>query len=146
MRSTHLSNEVRVNSPDDWRLRFIVGAYQEQFRIYDVQNFQYKNIPSCTPGNLALALGGGAPCVANVRTAPGSTANDPGIRGDNTAFGEDTQRGYDQLAFFGSADFDIIPHVLTITAGTRYYQYKEFEVGSQYATGTGCLKIIYDGS
>ena len=56
-----------------------------------------------------------------MRTAPGSTANDPGIRSDTTAFGEDTQRGYDQTAFFGSVDFDIIPDMLTVTperAGT----------------------------
>ena len=80
-------------------------------------------------------MAGGQPCVANVRPAAGSTANDPGIRGDMTAFGEDMQRGYDQTAFFGSVDFDIIPKVLTVTAGTRWYHYSEFEVGSQYGTG-----------
>jgi iron complex outermembrane recepter protein len=141
VRNTHLSNEVRISSPDDWRLRFIVGGYEEQFRIYDVMNFQYKSIPSCTPANLALALGGGQPCLADVRTAPGSTANDPGVRGDTTAFGEDTQRGYDQYAAFGSVDYDLIPDVLTLTAGTRWYQYNEFEVGSQYGTGTSCLDV-----
>ncbi len=141
VRSTHLSNEVRISSPDDWRLRFIAGGYEEQFRIYDVMNFQYKTIPSCTATNLAIALGGGQPCVADVRTAPGSTANDPGVRGNNTAFGEDTQRGYDQTAVFGSVDYDVIPNVLTISAGTRWYQYNEFEVGSQYATNTSCLNV-----
>jgi len=33
----------------------------------------------------------------------------------------DVQRGYRQAAAFTSIDFDIIPKVLTITAGTRYY-------------------------
>ncbi len=116
--------------------------FNEQFRVYDIMNFKYKTIRSCTPANLADALTGSmAPCVADVRTAPGSTANDPGIRSDITAFGEDTQRGYDQTAIFGSVDFDIIPDVLTLTAGTRWYQYREFEVGSQYATVTGCLDV-----
>ena len=142
VRNTHLTNEVRVSTPDDWRARAIVGAYYEQFKIYDDQNFNYKTIPSCTPANLAAAmLPGGAPCVADVHTAPGSTANNPGIRADNTAFGEDTQRGYNQFALFGSFDFDIIPNVLTVTAGTRYYKYDEFEVGSQYGTTTGCLDV-----
>ena len=141
VRNTHLSNEVRVSSPDDWRLRFIVGGYEEQFRIYDVMNFNYKTIGACTPANLAIAQGGGAPCIADVRTAPGSTANDPGVRGDSTAFGEDTQRGYDQTAVFGSVDYDLIPNTLTISAGTRWYQYNEFEVGSQYATNTSCLNV-----
>ncbi|HLZ82705.1 MAG TPA: TonB-dependent receptor [Caulobacteraceae bacterium] len=141
VRNTHLSNEIRFQTPDTWRLRGIVGGYFEQFRIYDIQNFNYKTIPACSPANLAVALAGGPVCVADVRTAPGSTANDPGIRSDATAFGEDTQRGYDQTAFFGSVDFDIIPHVLTISGGTRYYRYSEFEVGSQYGTGAGCLNV-----
>ena len=142
VRNTHLTNELRLSTPDDWRARGIVGAYYEQFKIYDDQNFNYKTIPSCTPANLAAsALPGGQPCVANVTTAPGSTANYPGERGDSTAFGEDTQRGYNQFALFGSFDFDIIPNVLTVTAGTRYFRYDEYEVGSQYGTTTGCLDV-----
>ncbi len=141
VRNTHLSNEVRVSTPDDWRFRAIGGVYTEELRIYDVQNFNYKTIPSCNPANLAIAQAGGPPCVADVRTAPGSTANDPGVRSDSTAFGEDTQRGYRQWAFFGSVDYDVIPEVLTVTAGTRWYQYSEFEVGSQYGTTTGCLNV-----
>ena len=139
--NTHLSNEFRFSTPDDWRIRGIAGVYQENFRIYDDMNFNYKTIPACNPQNLAIALAGGPVCLADVATAPGSTANDPSIRSDATAFGEDTQRGYDQMAFFGSVDFDIIPHVLTISGGTRWYQYKEFVVGSQYATGTDCLNV-----
>jgi outer membrane receptor protein involved in Fe transport len=139
--STHLSNELRVSTPADWRLRAIAGVYQENFRIYDVMNFNYKTIPSCNPTNLAVALGGGPICVANVRTAPGSTANVPGVRSDATAFGEDTQRGYDQIALFASVDYDIIPNELTITGGTRWYQYDEFEVGSQYGTTTSCMNV-----
>jgi iron complex outermembrane recepter protein len=142
VRNTHVSNEFRLSTPDNWRFRAIAGVFNEQFRVYDIMNFKYKSIRSCTPANLTDALTGSmAPCVADVRTAPGSTANDPGIRSDITAFGEDTQRGYDQTAIFGSVDFDIIPDVLTLTAGTRWYQYREFEVGSQYATVTGCLDV-----
>jgi len=143
--NTHLSNEFRLSTPDDWRLRAIGGVFEENFRIYDDMNFNYKTIPDCDATNLAIALGGGQPCLANVHPAPGSTANDPSVRGDNTAFGEDTQRGYDQLAFFASIDYDIIPHVLTVTLGTRWYQYKEFEVGSEYETGTACLNVLNGG-
>jgi outer membrane receptor protein involved in Fe transport len=141
VRNTHLSNELRFSTPDDWRFRAIAGAYYEQFRIYDIMNFNYKTIPACTPANLALALTSGPPCLADVRTAPDSTANDPGIRSDSTAFGEDTQRGYDQTAFFGSFDYDIIPDVLTVSGGTRWFQYQEFEVGSQYGTNGSCVDV-----
>lgn len=140
VRNTHISQEVRLSTPDTWRLRGLVGGYWEQYRIYDNMNFDYKSIPACTAQNLATALAGGPVCVGDTETAPGSTANDPGVRQDNDAFGEDTQRGYDQTAFFASFDFDVLPN-LTITAGTRYYQYNEFEVGSEYYTTTACVDV-----
>jgi len=139
--STHVSSELRLSTPDDWRLRAIGGAYWEEFHIYDDMNFNYKTDPACNPANLTAALAGGPICVADVRPSPAATLNDPSIRSDATAFGEDTQRGYNQYAFFGSADYDIIPDVLTITGGARWYQYREYEVGSQYGTTTGCVNV-----
>jgi outer membrane receptor protein involved in Fe transport len=142
VKNTHFTQEFRVSTPDTWRLRGIAGVYYEQFRIYDDMNFNYKTIPSCTAANYTLYEANPANvCVGDVAPAPGATTNDPGVRSDATAFGEDTQRGYNQEAAFISADFDIIPHVLTITGGTRYFQYNEFEVGSQYETGTNCVGV-----
>jgi iron complex outermembrane recepter protein len=142
VKNTHLSNEFRVSTPDDWQIRGIAGAYYEQFRIYDDMNFDYKTIPDCDPTLLSEQVGGEPVCLGNVAPYPGATANDPSPRGDSTAFGEDVQRGYDQTAFFASLDYDIIPHVLTLSAGTRWYQYKEFELGSVYTTGTGCENVL----
>ena len=139
--NTHQTHELRVSTPDDWRGRALLGAYWENFVIKDAMDFNYKSIPSCTHDNLAAALAGGAPCVGNVMTAADSTASIPGERSDNTAFGEDIQRGYKQTAFFLSADYDLIPKVLTLTAGTRWYHYSEFETGSDFATGPGCLDV-----
>lgn len=138
--STHITQEFRVSSPDTWRLRFIAGGFWEKFRIYDNMNFDYKTIPSCDPQNLAAAQAGGPVCIGNVIPSPGSTIIDPSIRGDATAFGEDATRGYQQEAAFVSVDFDIFPN-LTISGGTRYFQYNEFEVGSVYQTGTDCLNV-----
>jgi iron complex outermembrane receptor protein len=137
VKNTHLTNEVRLSTPDDWRIRAIGGAFFENFRIYDDMNFNYKTLPAC-PTTVTPAT---PFCVADVAPAAGATTNHPGVRSDSTAFGEDTQRGYDQTAFFGSVDFDIIPKVLTVTAGTRYYRYSEFEVGTQYGTSTGCANV-----
>jgi outer membrane receptor protein involved in Fe transport len=68
---------------------------------------------------------------------PGAFATSPGLRTDaNTAFGEDVQRGYKQRAAFISADFDIIPKVLTVTGGARFYHYDEYEHGSEYYSET----------
>jgi len=52
------------------------------------------------------------------------------------AFGEDTQRGYRQLAAFGTVDFDVTSN-LTLTGGTRYYNYKEYETGAVYSSYNG---------
>jgi iron complex outermembrane receptor protein len=140
-KNTHLTNELRLSSPDTWRFRFIVGGFLEEFKLYDDMNFNYKTIPSCDPANLAAALAGGPTCLANLAPAAGSTIYEPGIRGDNTAFGEDIQRGYNQAALFGSFDFDIIPNVLTVTAGTRYYRYSEYETGSVFSSFGGCVNV-----
>ncbi len=142
VKNTHFTQEFRVSTPDTWRLRAIGGVFYENFRIYDNMNFNYKTLPSCTTANYALyQQDPNNVCVGNVAPAPGTFANDPSVRGDATAFGEDTQRGYDQEAAFLSVDFDVIPHVLTITGGTRYFQYNEFEIGSQYGTNTSCLGV-----
>ena len=141
--NTHMSHEARISTPSDWRLRGIAGIYYEQFRIYDVMDFNYKTIPSCNQGsNLAVAQAGGPVCVGNDAPAPGSTTNQPGIRGDMVGYGDDVTRGYDQIAGFAQFDFDIIPKVLTITAGTRYFNYSEFEKGSIYHTASNCTNVL----
>jgi iron complex outermembrane receptor protein len=121
--NTHQSHELRLSTPDDWRFRAIVGAFWEKLRIEDRLNWLYKTLPGCTD---TVTAG----CFTAVAPAPGSSATDPGIRNDNVAFFNDVQRGYRQLAFFTSLDFDIIPKVLTITAGTRYYRFDNFEKGA----------------
>ena len=143
VRSDHFSNEARLATPDTWRLRGLFGAYYENFRIDDNMNFNYKTIPACSQTQLAASTApGGLPCVADVMPNPASTLNDPGVRGDQTAFGEDTRRGYDQTAFFANVDFDVIPGKLTISGGTRYFNYREFEVGSQYSTSAACVDVL----
>jgi iron complex outermembrane receptor protein len=139
--NTHDSHEFRVSTPDEWRTRGIVGVYWEDFEIADNMNFYYKTIPSCTAANLAAYLTSGYPCVGDVGPIPGSTAADPSVRNDNTAFGQDVHRGYKQTAAFASADFDLIPKVLTVTGGTRYYRYSEYEIGSKYTTPLGCTNV-----
>ena len=121
--NTHLSHEIRLSTPDDWRFRGIVGAFWEQLKIEDQLNWLYKTLPACTQ---TVTAG----CLTDVAPAPGSTVSNPATRNDNVAFFNDVHRGYKQLAFFTSLDFDIIPKVLTLTAGTRYYHFDNTEVGS----------------
>lgn len=139
--TTHQSHELRFSTPDDWRLRALFGGFWEEFDIKDDMNFRYKTIPSCTPANLLLYQAGTQVCVGNVIPFPGSAAIDPNVRDDNVAFGEDLQRGYKQWAAFTSIDYDLIPKVLTLTAGTRYYNYSANMHGSQYSTSTASAGV-----
>ena len=122
-RNTHQSHELRLSTPDDWRMRGIVGAFFEELVIEDQLNWQYKTLPACTA---TLTVG----CLTNIAPAPGATVSNPATRNDNVAFFNDVTRGYKQRAFFMSLDFDLIPKVLTLTAGTRYYHFDNTEKGA----------------
>jgi outer membrane receptor protein involved in Fe transport len=113
-KDTHDSQELRLSTPDDRRIRGIGGVFWEDFKIHEETNFEYKTAP------------GFAPLIP----PPGATSGDPNVRNSNTAFFEDITRGYTQKAAFGSVDVDIIPKTLTFTAGTRYYKFDNTEVGS----------------
>jgi iron complex outermembrane recepter protein len=143
VRNKHFSNELRISTPADWRLRGVAGAFYEQFRIRDVMNFEYKTIPSCVdPGALAAQNpAAGIVCVGNDQPIAFTGPINPSVRGDLTGYGEDVYRGFDQTAFFVHADYDIIPKVLTVSAGTRHFEYDQFEQGSVYHTATNCTGV-----
>jgi len=138
VQNQHQSHELRISTNEEYRIRGLFGVYWEKFVIDDEMDFNYLAIPQCTPANLAKALAspnGSADCLSAVGPVPGAFATDPSLRvNENNAFGEDAQRGYKQTAFFASIDVDIVPKVLTLTAGTRRYNYKEFEEGSEWYT------------
>jgi iron complex outermembrane receptor protein len=131
LRNTHQSHEIRLSTPDEWRLRNIFGAFWENLRINDELNWLYKTLPPCVQtasGAPSTAVG----CLTDIGPVPGSDINNPApIRPDNVAFFNDVKRGYTQWALFTSLDFDIVPKVLTLTGGTRYYHFKNDEEGAE---------------
>jgi iron complex outermembrane receptor protein len=138
--NTHQQHEFRLSTPDDWRLRAIAGVYYEDNKLYDQTGWQYKNIPPCTssatpgtPGN------GNTGCLSNVGTFPGTTVQNPGVQGDNISFYQDQVRDTKQTAFFASFDFDLIPKVLTVTAGTRHFRFENSMAGSVLSS-FGCFE------
>ena len=50
-----------------------------------------------------------------------ASLNNKNRRNPNVGFFDDFQRTYEQKAIFASIDYDIIPDVLTVTVGSRYY-------------------------
>jgi iron complex outermembrane recepter protein len=128
--NNHDSQEVRFSTPDDWRTRGILGFFWEDYTIHENVDWLYKTLPSCeTAGQVG--------CLTAVGPAPGAQVNNPNLRNDNTSFFDDITRGYTQKAVFGSVDFDIIPKMLTFTAGTRYYNINTTAVGSSISS-FGC--------
>ena len=113
--ASHQSHELRVSTPDDWRLRAIGGLFWEDYKIVEDTEFEYKS-----PGS------GFNP----IAPPTGAVVSDPRVRNANTAYMDDLSRGYQQRAAFGSFDFDLIPHRLTFTAGTRYYRFNNWEGGA----------------
>jgi len=118
MNDSHDSQELRVSTPDDWRLRAIGGVFWEEYTVHENIDFNYKTAP------------GFAPLIP----PPGSTANDPNVRPYSDAFFDDITRGYRQTAAFGSIDYDFIPRKLTVTFGTRYYKFTNTESGSEVSS------------
>jgi iron complex outermembrane recepter protein len=143
-RNTHISHEFRLSTPDDWRVRGIAGLFYENYRINEQIDWNYRTATQYF-GNIApptgyYTLNGSAllpsgkpvtyktPGAVLVPLTP--SVNNPNVRNNNDGFFDDIKRGYNQKAIFGSADFDIIPKVLTVTAGTRWYRIDTDEKGA----------------
>ena len=121
-KNTHQSHEFRLSTPDDWRVRAIGGLFYEDFKIQDASDWLYK----------APEAG-----FAPIQPPTGATAFNPNVRGPTDAFIDDITRGYKQKAAFASVDFDILPHVLTLTGGLRYYNMDTYQLGSKVSS-YGC--------
>jgi outer membrane receptor protein involved in Fe transport len=128
----HFQQEFRLSTPDDWRVRGIVGAFYEDNKLSDRTAWSYKGIPECT----ATVTAG---CFTPLGTFPGSSVDPAGIRPADESFYQDTPRETKQTAFFGSADVDLIPKVLTVTVGTRHFLFENSYRGSVMSS-FGCYE------
>ncbi len=128
----HMQHEFRVSTPDDWRVRGIVGAFYEDNKLFDRTAWSYKHVPECTA---TLAVG----CFTDLGTWPGSTVNPAGIRPAPESFYQDTPRETKQTAFFASVDIDLIPKQLTLTVGTRHFLFENSYKGSVMSS-FGCYE------
>jgi len=152
-RNTHQSHELRLSTPDDWRLRAVGGLYFEKSTIFDQTDFYYLTatpyfIPVAPPTGYWAVSGspvlpdGQVACYCNggVFTPGMPTLNNPNVRPPGDGFFEDVTRGYKQKALYTSVDFDVIPHTLTLSAGTRYSSTESWEVGA-LAGSFGCSTL-----
>jgi iron complex outermembrane recepter protein len=141
----HFQNELRFSTPDEWRLRGILGAFWEDNKLYDQTAWKYRNLPPCTSSGTPGVDPGNTGCLSIVGTIPGTTVKYPGLQDDHTSFYQDQVREYKQLAFFASVDFDLIPKTLTVTAGTRYFRFDNSMKGGVLSS-FGCFQAGLNGA
>jgi iron complex outermembrane receptor protein len=135
-RNTHQNHEIRVSTPDDWRLRAIGGLFYEDFEVDDQSDWLYKTVPTGIYGTSFNPL----------LPPANSSVNNHNVRNDAVAFYDDVQRGFKQKAAFTSIDFELLPKKLTLTVGTRYYRMDTFQKGAK-AGSFGCRPGgIYSGA
>jgi outer membrane receptor protein involved in Fe transport len=148
----HLQHEFRLSTPEDWRLRGIVGAYYETNKIYDQTEWIESTIPPCT-SNAPAGSPGNTGCLTPIGTVPGATVGRPGIQAPGVSFYPDALRTTKQTAVFASVDYDLIPKVLTLTVGSRYFRFSNSQVGSlttsftcfqQGTPSTGCISSSFN--
>jgi iron complex outermembrane recepter protein len=138
-RNTHDSQEFRVSTPDEWRLRGLFGVFWEEYEINENIDWFYRNAPACSATVTSVCfVDVGPPSPSSPVTYPYVQVNNPSIRPDNESYFDDIIRGFRQQALFGSMDYEIIPKTLTATLGTRYYRLNTTEVG--FSAGSfGCF-------
>ena len=103
----HLQNEFRLSTPDDWRLRGLVGAYVEDDDAYDQTEWIQTTMPASPRRCAGHARQRRLPL--HIGTLPGATVGRPGVQANGVSFYPDALRDIKQTAFFASLDFDILP-------------------------------------
>ena len=93
-------------------------------QIQDQLNWNYKSLPPCTT---TVTAG----CLTNVATCAGFEREQPGVRAMTTHRSSMTcSADTGKRRFSPPGIIDLIPKVLTVTAGTRYYEFANSERGS----------------
>jgi outer membrane receptor protein involved in Fe transport len=122
-RNTH---EVRINTPQDKKVRVTAGFFYDDFQLETQDDYHYAAIES----------------LGFVPNLPMSTAVkvNPNARGSNVAFFNDVRRMEEQMAIFGEVSYDF-SEKLELIAGFRYYDMEiDFEGSSNFGDG------IFQGS
>lgn len=123
--TTVFTQELRFSTPAENRWRVTAGGFYSDLELKERNDFAY-------PGNvIAQPFGPFAPNFPQ----EGYTSQ-PGPFPADTIFRNDIRRTDEQFGIFGEAAFDIVPDLLTVTLGARYYDIEVDFEGS--ANGSFC--------
>ena len=105
------TQELRFSTPEENRFRVTAGGFYSDLELKERNDYTY-------PGSeLAEPFGGFAPNFP----FPGAYQSEAGPFPYGVIFRNDVKRTDEQFGIFGEATFDIVPDVLSITGGARYY-------------------------
>ncbi|WP_394730637.1 TonB-dependent receptor [Altererythrobacter sp. GH1-8] len=124
--TTVFTQEFRVSTPQDARIRVTAGGFYSDLELKELNDFNYpgsefvRGSDGVTTGFLANYP------LTNASAAGGGNSStgyysDAGPFPTGVIFRNDIRRTDKQFGLFGEASFDILPDVLTATAGARYY-------------------------
>ena len=123
--TTVFTQELRFNTPVENRWRVTAGGFYSDLELKERNDFAY-------PGNvLAQPFG---PFAPNFPQHGFTTVDGPFPA--ETIFRNDIRRTDKQWGIFGEASFDIVPDLLTLALGARYYDIEVDFEGS--ANGSFC--------
>ena len=123
--TTVFTQELRFNTPVENRWRVTAGGFYSDLELKERNDFAY-------PGNvLAQPFG---PFAPNFPQEGFTTVDGPFPA--ETIFRNDIRRTDKQWGIFGEASFDIVPDLMTLTLGARYYDIEVDFEGS--ANGSFC--------
>jgi iron complex outermembrane receptor protein len=120
-RLNQFTQEVRLASDNDGPFQWVVGG----FYLHNTRDYSQRSIEPGYDAYVDAALGAGT----SAAVANGFPADTP--------YASDIPYKLRELAAFAEATYDVLP-VLHVTAGGRYYDYKEkrrFVSGGLYANG-----------
>ena len=127
--TTVFTQEFRVNTPQDARIRATAGAFYSNLVLKERNDYYYAS--EMVRGADGVTRGF-APVYPFTNTeVTGVTGNaapgyfsDAGPLPENVGFRNDVKRTDKQFGLFGEVSLDIVPDMLTITGGVRYYDVK----------------------
>lgn len=126
--TTVFTQELRFSTPDDWRIRFQGGGFYSDLQLDERVDFAYPgNVFTRGTDGTSLGFVPNFP-LTDINSPVGGAGNatdgffsQPGPFPAATIFRNDVRRTDEQFGLFGELSVDVVPDLLTVTAGLRYY-------------------------
>ena len=124
---TVFTQELRFSTPSENRWRVTAGGFYSDLELKERNDFIYPT---------ALVAHAAVPFAPNFPQEGFTT--DPGPFPAETLFRNDIRRTDEQFGLFGEASFDVVPDLLTVTLGARYY---DIEVDFEGSANTSVCNL-----